>query len=154
MPNLLHVLAALALATCLWTLSREARGVARSRGFLMLPTPFALGAALLMVGLSDPGQREANQLRLALGLGAALGLLRGWFVAVEIDPLWSLVRLRGGSDGFWSAAAMLGLLLLATAMPLASSTLAGTVPYATAGVALGAAFLTARATTVYLRTRG
>lgn len=154
MPNLLHVLAALALAGCLRILSREARGVSRSRGFLMLPAPLALGATLLMFGLGDPGQRQADLLRIALAIGAVLGLLRGWFVAVEVDPLWSTVRLPGGSDGFWSAAAMLALLVLATALPLASTTLVAAVPFATAGVGLGAAFLSARAATVYLRTRG
>lgn len=154
MPNLLHVLAALALAGCLWILSREARGVSRSRSFLVLPAPLALGATLLMMGLSEPGQRHADVLRLALATGAGIGLLRGWFVAVEVDPLWSTVRLPGGRDGFWSAAAMLALLVVATALPLASAPLAAMVPFATAGVALGAAFLSARAATVYLRTRG
>ncbi|MCA0305726.1 MAG: hypothetical protein LCH95_25290 [Proteobacteria bacterium] len=154
MPNLLHILAALALSACLWILSREARGASRSRSYLMLPAPFAVGAALLMIGLIEPGQRQADLLRLALAIGAALGLLRGWFVAVEVDPLWSTVRLPGGSDGFWTAAAMLALLVLATALPLASATLAAAVPFATAGVLLGAAFLSARAATVYLRTRG
>ena len=75
MPNLLHVLAALALAGCLWILSREARGVSRSRSFLVLPAPLALGAALLMMGLSEPGQRHADVLRLALATGAGIGLL-------------------------------------------------------------------------------
>lgn len=154
MPNLLHILAAVALVACLWILSREARGVSRSRSFLILPAPLAIGAALLMMGLTEPGQRQADLLRLALAVGAGLGLLRGRFVTVEIDPLWSTVRLPGGSDGFWSAAAMLALLALATALPLVSAALADGVPYATAAVALGAAFLSARAATIYLRTRG
>ena len=144
----------MALAACLWILSREARGVSRSRSYLILPAPLAIGAALLMMGLTEPGQRQADLLRLALAVGAGLGLLRGRFVTVEIDPLWSTVRLPGGSDGFWSAAAMLALLALATALPLVSAALADGVPYATAAVALGAAFLSARAATIYLRTRG
>jgi hypothetical protein len=151
MFNLLHVLAAVALAGCLWVLSREARGVARSRGFLMLPAPLALGAAVLTMGFTEPGLRQADLLRLAIGAGAVLGLLRGWFMSVDVDPLWSTVRLPGGSDGFWTATAMLALLVIATALPLVSA--AAAVPFATAGVALGAMFLSVRAATIYLRTR-
>ena len=154
MLNLLHILAAATLAGCLVVLSGEARGVSRSRGYLMVPPVLAAAAALLTIGLTEPDLRQPQVLRLAIGLGAAVGVVRGWFMTVDIDPLWSTVRLPTGRDGFWMAAALVALLLAATAAPLIASGGAELVPYASAAVAFGAGFLSGRAALVYLRTRG
>jgi hypothetical protein len=93
-------------------------------------------------------------LRLAIAAGVALGLARGWFMAVDVDPLWSTVRLPSGSDGFWVAILLALVIVMAAAAPLLSTQGQSYVPYAAATVALGAGFLSARAVTVYLRTRG
>lgn len=154
MLNLLHLLAAVAIAGCLYALWREARGVSQSRGHLMVPPPLAFGCALLMIGLTEPDLQQPDVLRSAIVAGILLGAARGWFMAIDIDPLWSTVRLPGGSDGFWVAILLAFVIVLAAAAPLVSTQGRSYVPYAAAAVALGAGFLSARAVTVYLRTRG
>jgi hypothetical protein len=152
--NLLHLLAALAIAACLCALWREARGFSQSRGFLMLPPPLAFGCALLMIGLTEPHLQRPDELRIAIAAGILVGAARGWFMAVDIDPLWSTVRLPSGSDGFWMAILLAFAIAVAAAAPLVSTQGQSYVPYAATAVAFGAGFLSARAVTVYLRTRG
>ena len=154
MPNLLHLLAVLAIAACLYALWREARGIAQSRGFLMVPPPLAFGCAILMIGLIEPGLQQPHLLRLAIAAGILLGAARGWFMAVDMDSLWSTVRLPGSNDGFLVAILLAFLVVVAAVAPLVLAQGHAYVPYATAAVALGAGFLSARAVTVYLRTRG
>ena len=154
MLNLLHLLAALTIAACRYTLWREARGVSQSRGHLMVPPPLAFGCALLMIGLTEPDRQQPDALRIAIAAGALLGTARGWFMAVDIDPLWSTVRLPSGSDGFWLAILLAFAVVMAAAAPLVSTQGQSYVPYAATAVAFGAGFLSARAVTVYLRTRG
>ena len=153
MLNLLHLLAALTIAACLYALWREARGVSQSRGHLMVPPPLAFGCALLMIGLTEPDRQQPDALRIAIAAGVLLGTARGWFMAVDIDPLWSTVRLPSGSDGFWLAILLAFAVIMAAAAPLVSTQGQSYVPYAAIAVAFGAGFLSARAVTVYLRTR-
>ena len=153
MLNLLHLLAVVAIAGCLYALWREARGLSQSRGHLMVPPPLAFGA-LLMIGLTEPDLQQPDVLRIAIVAGILLGAARGWFMAVDIDPLWSTVRLPGGSDGFWVAILLAFVIVVAAAAPLVSTQGQSYVRYAAAAVAFGAGFLSARAVTVYLRTRG
>jgi hypothetical protein len=153
MLNLLHLLAVLAMAGCLYALWREARGISQSRGHLMVAPPLAFGCALLMIGLTDPDLQQPDVLRIAIAIGVLLGTARGWFMAVDIDPLWSTVRLPSGSDGFWIAILLALLIVMAAAAPLVSTQGQSYVPYAAAAVAFGAGFMSARAVTVYLRTR-
>ena len=141
------------MAGCLYALRREARGISQSRGYLMVPPPLAFGCVLLMIGLTEPDLQQPDMLRSAIAAGILLGTARGWFMAVDMDPFWSTVRLPGGSDGFWMAILLAFVLIMATAAPLVSPQSQSYVPYATAAVAFGAGFLSARAVTVYLRTR-
>lgn len=141
------------MAGCLYTLWREARGISQSRGHLMVPPPLAFGCVLLMIGLTEPDLQQPDVLRTAIAAGILLGAARGWFMAVDIDPLWSTVRLPSGSDGFWMAILLAFVVVMAAAVPLVSTQSLSYVPYATAAVAFGAGFLSARAVTVYLRTR-
>jgi len=151
--NLLHLLAALAIAACLYSLWREARGVSQSRGYLMVPPPLAFGCALLMIGLTEPHLQQPNELRIAIAAGGLLGAASGWFMAVDVDPLWSTVRLPSGSDGFWMAMLLAFAVIMAAAAPFVSTQGQSYVPYAATAVAFGAGFLSARAVMVYLRTR-
>lgn len=153
MLNLLHLLAALAVGGCLYALWREARGVSQARGHLMVAPPLAFGCALLMIGLTEPDRQEPDMLRIAIAAGALLGAARGWFMAVDVDPLWSTVRLPSGSDGFWVAILLAFTMVMAAAASLVSTQGPSYAPYAAAAVAFGAGFLSARAVTVYLRTR-
>jgi hypothetical protein len=141
------------MAGCLYALWREARGLSQSRGHLMVPPPLAFGCALLMIGLTEPDLQQPDVLRTAIAAGILLGTARGWFMEVDIDPLWSTVRLPSGSDGFWMAILLAFVVVMAAAVPLVSTQSLSYIPYATAAVAFGAGFLSARAVTVYLRTR-
>ena len=141
------------MAGCLYALWREARGLSQSRGYLMVPPPLAFGCALLMIGLTEPDLQQPDVLRTAIAAGILLGAARGWFMEVDIDPLWSTVRLPSGSDGFWMAILLAFVVVMAATVPLVSTRSLSYVPYATAAVAFGAGFLSARAVTVYLRTR-
>ncbi len=119
----------------------------------MVAPPLAFACVLLMIGLTEPDLQQPNVLRIAIVAGALLGAARGWFMAVDMDPLWSTVRLPGGSDGFWMAILLAFVVAMAAAAPLVSTQGKSYVPYATAAVAFGAGFLSARAVAVYLRTR-
>ena len=141
------------MAGCLYALWREARGISQSRGHLMVAPPLAFGCVLLMIGLTEPDLQQPDVLRLAIASGILLGAARGWFMAVDVDPLWSTVRLPSGSDGFWMGILLAVVVVMAAAAPLVSAQSESYVPYATAAVACGAGFLSARAVTVYLRTR-
>jgi hypothetical protein len=153
MLNLLHLLAVVAIAGCLYALWREARGISQSRGHLAVAPPLAFACLLLMIGLSEPQAQQPDILRGAIVAGVALGAARGWFMAVDVDPLWSTVRLPGGRDGLLVGILLAIVIALATTAPLISAHSEAYVPYATAAVALGAGFLSARALAVYLRTR-
>lgn len=154
MLNLLHLMAAVAAAGCLYALWREARNVSQSRGHLMVAPPLAFGCAMLMMGLTEHELQQPDLLRAAIGVGVLLGAARGYFMTIDVDPLWSTVRLPGGSDGFWVAILLALVVALATAAPLVLAQSEPYVPYATAAVALAAGFLSARAVAVYLRSRG
>jgi hypothetical protein len=153
MLNLLHLLAVLAMAGCLYALWREARGISQSRGHLMVAPPLAFGCALLMIGLTEPRLQQPDVLRIAIAAGVVLGVARGWFMAIDMDPLWSTVRLPGGSDGFWLAILLALVVVMAAAAPLVSAQGQSYMPLAAAAAAFGAGFLSGRAVTVYLRTR-
>lgn len=154
MLNLLHLLAVLTIAGCLYALWREARGISQSRGHLMVAPPLAFGCVLLMIGLTEPDLQQPELLRAAIGGGLLLGAVRGWWMAIDIDPLWSTVRLPGGRDGFWVAILLAMVVVLVTAVPLVLPQSEYYVPYGTAAVAAGAGFISTRAVAVYLRSRG
>ena len=65
----------------------------------------------------------------------------------------STVRLPSGNDGFWVAILLTFAMVVAAAAPLVSTQGQSYVPYAADAMAFGAGFLSARAVTVYLRTR-
>jgi hypothetical protein len=75
MLNLLHLLAALAMAGCLYALWREARGISQSRGHLMVAPPLAFGCVLVMISLTEPDLQQPNTLRIAMAAGVLLALL-------------------------------------------------------------------------------
>ena len=77
MLNLLHLLAMLAIAGCLYASRREARGISQSRGHLLVAPPLAFGCAVLMMGLTEPDLQRPDVLRAAIGAGAILGIADG-----------------------------------------------------------------------------
>jgi len=124
----------------------------RSRGFLLVPPALAFICAYVMMGFVAPENREPWLLRAALGLGLALGAIRGFFVRTEIDE-FGLVRLPGASDGLFFTVVIATAMVAATLAPLVMEQVATWVPYATSVAGLGATYLSGRAIVIYLRTR-
>jgi len=141
-----------AIAACLYVSLPEWQGRSRSRGFLMVPPVLAFICAYIMMGFVAPEHREPWLLRTALGLGLALGVVRGLFIRSDIDE-FGLVRLPGARDGLLVTLAITAAMVAATLAPLFFEQGRAWVPHATSLAALGATYLSGRAVVVYLRTR-
>lgn len=150
--NLLHLLAVAAIAACLYVSLPEWQGRSRSRGFLLVPPVLALICVYIMMGFVASEHREPWLLRAALGLGLALGVIRGLFIRADIDE-FGLVRLPGARDGLLVTLAITASMVAATLVPLVVDHGIAWVPRATSLAGLGATYLSGRAVVVYLRTR-
>jgi hypothetical protein len=148
----LHLLAVSVLAACLYMSLPEWQGRSRSRGFLLVPSVLALICVYVMMGFVAPESREPWLLRAALGLGLALGVIRGVFIKADIDE-FGLVRLPGVRDGLLVTLVIVAAMVAASLAPLISEQAVVWVLYATSLAGLGATYLSGRAVVVYLRTR-
>ncbi len=137
---------------CLYVSLPEWRGRSRSRSLLLVPPALALICVYVMMGFVSPENREPWLLRAALGLGLAMGVIRGFFIKSDIDE-FALVRLPGARDGLLVTLVIAAAMVAATLAPLVSDHAFALVPYATSLAGLGAAYLCGRAVIVYLRTR-
>ena len=141
-----------AIAACLYVSLPEWQGRPRSRGFLMVPPVLALICVYIMMGFVVPESREPWLLRTALGLGLALGVVRGLFIRSDINE-FGLVGLPGARDGLLVTMVIAAAMVVATLAPLVIAQAVAWVPPATSLAGLGAAYLSGRAVVVYLRTR-
>lgn len=141
-----------AIAACLYVSLPEWQGRLRSRSFLLVPPVLAFICAYIMMGFVAPEHREPWLLRAALGLGLALGVLRGLFIKSDIDE-FGLVRLPGARDGLLVTLVITAAMVAATLAPLVIEQAVAWVPYATGLAGFGATYLSGRAVVVYLRTR-
>jgi len=141
-----------AIAACLYVSLPEWQGRPRSRGFLMVPPVLALICVYIMMGFVVPESREPWLLRTALGLGLALGVVRGLFIRSDINE-FGLVRLPGARDGLLVTMVIAAAMVVATLAPLVIAQAVAWVPRATSVAGLGATYLSGRAVVVYLRTR-
>ena len=150
--NLLHLLAVSAIAACLYVSLPEWQGRSRSRSLLLVPPALAFICVYVMMGFVAPENREPWLLRAALGLGLALGVIRGLFIKSDIDE-FGMVRLPGARDGLLVTVVITAATVAATLAPLVIEQAVAWVPYATGLAGLGATYLSGRAVVVYLRTR-
>jgi len=141
-----------AIAACLYVSLPEWQGRSRSRSLLLVPPVLAFICAYIMMGFVAPEHREPRLLRTALGLGLALGVVRGLFIKSDIDE-FGLVRLPGARDGLLVTLVIAAAMVAATLAPFFTGQAVAWVPYATSLAALGATYLSGRAVVVYLRTR-
>ena len=141
-----------AIAACLYVSLPEWQGRFRSRGLLLVPPVLAFICAYIMMGFVAPENREPGLLRAALGLGLALGVIRGLFITSDIDE-FGLVRLSGARDGLIVTVVITAAMVAATLAPLVTEQAVAWVPYATSLAGLGATYLSGRAVVVYLCTR-
>lgn len=155
LPNILHLLVALGAAGCLLSVGREARGRLVAPARLLAPPLLAAAASLFLFALVPAALREPRLWLAALALGAVPGAARGFTLELQVDHMWTLLRLPHGRDGLWAARALAGLAALAVALALASGDAVDTAAYAalaSAGAAAAAGYLAGRALALWLRT--
>jgi hypothetical protein len=150
--NILHLLIALGAAGCATTLLREARGRLLHPSRLFAAPLLAAVPALFLLAIVAPELREPRLWAAALALGALAGAARGFTMRLQVDHMWTLIRLPRGRDGLWAAAALGGFAALATLLTLAGPEAGAYAALAAAGAAAGAGHLAGRAIALYLRT--
>lgn len=150
-PNILHLIAALAAGVTIWTLLREARGRSLTPGQLFTALPFALATAILLLAMQSPDSRQPMLWLSGLVAGVVVGVVRGLFVTLQLDRMYSRLRLPNGRDGLWAACVLTVALLAAFGASLAG--LGNPIPEvaATSAVAACAGYLCGRAGTLWRR---
>jgi hypothetical protein len=150
--NVLHLLVALGATGCAGVLLREARGrLVRPSRLLAAPLLAAI-AALFLLALVAPEDREPKLWALALATGAASGALRGLAMNIQVDHTWSLIRLPSGRDGLWTGAALAGLAMLTVVLGFTDADTGAYEALGAAAAAAMAGYLGGRALALYLRT--
>ena len=162
--NVLHLLSALGAAGCAGVLVHEAQGHLLRPSRLAVAPLLAAVAALFLLALVAPGDREPKLWAVALALGALPGAVRGFALALQVDHRSMLIRLPQSRDGLWTAAVLAGLAVLTVAFSLgagetgiaiastgaASTGACGALTAAAATVAAG--YLGGRALALFVRT--
>lgn len=150
--NILHLLIALGAAGCAGVLVREAQGRLLRPSRLAVAPLLAAGAALFLLALVAPGDREPKLWAVALALGALPGAVRGFAMPLEVDHNRALLRLPRGRDGLWAAAALAVLSALAVVFSLAGGETGAYEALAAAAATAAAGYLGGRALALFLRT--
>lgn len=150
-PNILHLIAALAAGATIYLLQREARGRSLRPGQLFAALPFALVTALLLLAMQSPADRQSMLWLAGLAGGTAAGVIRGLFLTLHFDRMYSRLRLPNGRDGLWAACGMAAFLVTAFAASLAGPAIPFVEPAATGAVAACAGYLVGRAGTLWRR---
>ena len=153
--NILHVLAIAGAFGAAYALRRESQGRSVTMGHLFAAPACALGVAFLLLALTEFAWRQPNLWVGALGLGLALGAVRGWLMPLEVDRLWDRVRLGRPRDGLWIGS-LLAIVAVAT-LAIDVAVQVGAGPYDLVGdlvAATCAGFLSGRAALLWLRSLG
>lgn len=149
--NILHLIVASAAGATIFMLLREARGRSLPPGQLFAALPFALVTAMLLLAMQSPDSRQPLLWLAGLAAGMAAGVARGLFLTLQLDRMYSRLRLPNGRDGLWAAC-----LLAISAVAAVGASLAGLgnpIPEvgATSAVAACAGYLGGRAATLWRR---
>jgi len=149
--SLSNVLTVLVALLCLWTMSPQARGGVLRVWRLGIPACFAAVEALvLLAGVFDATFVHDAEWVACLAIGAILGRMRGWSMAVAVDHTQWLVRLPRASDGWLAAIALVGL----AGIDFVSAALDDALiepPYVAAAAALFAGYIGGRALSLVVR---
>lgn len=142
---------AAAAGATIFMLLREARGRSLSPGQLFAALPFALVTALLLLAMQSPDGRQPILWLAGLVLGIAAGVARGLFLTLQLDRMYSRLRLPNGRDGMWAACLLAVSVLAAFGASLAGLTNPLPEVAATSTVAACAGYLAGRSTTLWRR---
>ena len=149
LSNLVTVIFA---AICLWTIAAQARGNIVKLWRLAIPASFAaIEAFVLLASVFDANLESDAEWLIAAVIGVAVGRMRGWAIALEVDRQHDLVRQHRAADGPLAA---IGLVLLALT-DFASSALQEPLldpQHTAAAAALFAGYLGGRALAIAVRT--
>jgi hypothetical protein len=132
----------------------EGRGRPIRRWQLLLPAGLAALASVAEIvhpSLEEMGQPAVWLLAVA---AAVVGVARGYFLRLEVDQVWNVIRLQRTREGLWLAV-VLALLAIAEAVEVALATTDATDlafrPLVEFGMALVAGFMVGRAGAAWLR---
>jgi len=148
--HITHVLMLLfALASTFMALPEGKGRVIRQR---RLPAAALLGAmaAIALIVYPTWGELKNAGLWMFAILACAAGVARGYWIRVDIDHRWGLIRLRNAVDGPLAAA---GLVLLAVIEIVLANIGPADQPTMELGMTVLAAFLVGRAGAVLMRSR-
>lgn len=123
-----------------------------------LLVPPVLAAAAAFVEVVYPSLRELDQpemWELAV-IAGVVGLARGQFMAIEVDQVWNVIRLRGMPSGLWVCIALVLLALVGAAEayligPIRDPESPGIRILIEIGMTMAAGFLIGRAGTAWFR---
>jgi hypothetical protein len=149
--NILHLIATLAAGATIAMLLREARGRSLQPSRLFAALPFALVTAMLLLAMQSPDDRQPVLWLAGLAGGLVAGVVRGLFVTLQLDRMYSRLRLPGGRDGLWAACGLAAFLVAAFAVSLAGLASPLAEAAATGAVAACAGYLVGRAGTLWRR---
>src|SRR5215813_9952501 len=152
-PLSLSDLATLILAVvCFKTITAQARGHVVKLWRLAVPACLAAVQALvLLAAVFDANMQNDAEWLLAAIVGLALGRMRGWSIAIQVDRQRGLIRQRRSADGPLVA---IGLVLLALVDFVGAALLDPVIEpqHVAAGAALCAGYLCGRALAIAVRT--
>ena len=149
--NILHLLVASTAGATIFVVLREARGRSLPPGQLFAALPFALATAMLLLAMEDPTTRQPRLWLAGLSGSLAIGVARGSFVKLQLDRMYTRLRLPNARDGLWAAC------LLAVCVTVAFGAAMAGLPdptleiAATSAAAACAGYLGGRAAAVWRR---
>ena len=138
-----------ALAATFMALPEGRSRVIRGRRLLATALLGAM-AALALIAYPTWGELKNPGLWMFAILAAAAGVARGYWMKMDIDHSWGLVRLRNASDGPLAAG---GLVLLAVIEIVLAAAGPADQPTMELGMTVLAAFLVGRAIAALMRSR-
>ena len=150
--NVLHLLSALGAAGCAGVLVHEARGRLLRPSRLAVAPLLAAVAALFLLALVAPVDREPKLWAVALALGALPGAVRGFALALQVDHRSMLIRLPPSRDGLWTAAVLAALAVLTAVFSPGAGETGAYGALAAAAATAAAGYLGGRALALFVRT--
>lgn len=149
--NILHLIVTCCDGAAILALLREARGRTLPPVQLFNAVPFALAAAALLLAMGAPETRAPRLWLAGLVVGIVLGAVRGSLLKLQLDRMYSRLRLPNGRDGLWASCVMAFCTLLAFGAGLANAPNPAFEVGAAGMVAACAGYLTGRAATLWRR---
>ncbi|TAJ85652.1 MAG: hypothetical protein EPO41_26975 [Reyranella sp.] len=148
--NILHLIVVFLACATIFTLLREARGRSLPPGQLFTSVPFALATAILLLAMANPETRQPRLWLAGLAAGIAIGVARASYLTLQLDRMYSRLRLPKARDGLLAACllALCVIVALGAALALSDPTLE---VGATCAVAASTGYLSGRAITLWRR---